>query len=517
MADATPALGLEEFVAGGSATYARDHFEWSSLWDAVDGDRERLNIAHECLDRHRDRGTAVRLAGADGSFEELGFDQLSTATSQFAHLLEARGIEAGQRVGVMAEPSLGFYAAMFGAIKRGAVAVPLFTLFGPEALAARIHDCEARLLVVGPDQQEVARGVDDVEILVLDEALTAELARQPSEYTPVTASGDLAVLQYTSGTSRLLPEAVPHSHRSIVTLLIAARFGLGLAAGDRYFCPSSPAWGHGLWHGTISPWAVGVAAGAYVGRFSPSRLVEALRHFEITNLAAAGTVYRMLLQQDEALPRLAKASYTGEALDETSLRELETRLGTPVCGMYGTTETGVLIANYPGFSDFRVVPGALGKPVPGWEVTVLDADRNPVAPGVTGEICVRRRGEWSPSRDLGQIDQDGYFWYYGRADDVIISAGWTISPLEVEQVLCAHPNVANAAVIGIPDATRGQILKAFAVSDRRDEELIDELQELVRSRLSPHEYPRAVEIVGSLPLTMNGKVNRRALREQAHA
>lgn len=269
-----------------------------------------------------------------------------------------------------------------------------------------------------------------------------------------------------------------------------------------------------MWHGTIAPLSLGVSTGAYAGRFDPAELADTLEHFAITNLAAAGTVYRMLAGKDllSRLPRLEKASYTGEALSRETLETLETSLGTPVCGMYGTTETGVILANFPGFGDYSVRPGALGQPVPGWEVAVIDDAGAPVADGVVGEIAVRRRGEWFRSKDLGQRDVDGYFWYLGRADDVIISSGWTISPLEVENALCLHPDVTGAAVVGVPDALRGQALKAFVVSERNDAGMVAELQDLVKTRLSAHEYPRHIEFIAELPTTVNGKINRRALR-----
>jgi acetyl-CoA synthetase len=489
-------------------------FEWSQLWDLFDGDRDHLNIATECLDRHVDRGVAVRLVDGSTGFQELTFEELAAWSSRFAHFLDERGVVRGEPVAVMVEPSLAFYAALFGAIKQGAAAVPLFTLFGPEAIRARAHDCGAKLLVVDIERAATARATGGCEVVELDADFLRRLEGYPTEYTSTTSASDLAVLQYTSGTSRNLPDAVHHSHRAIVTLMLAARFGLGLHRDDRYFCPSSPAWGHGLWHGTIAPWGLGIATGVYAGRFDAGHLVKGLRHFEITNLAAAGTVYRMFRRDDliGELPPLTKASYTGEALDAVNLEVLRERLGTPICGMYGTTETGVILANFPGFEDYEVKPGALGKPLPGWDVGVIDQDDTPTETDVAGEIAVRRNGAWMRSKDLGRIDADGYFWYLGRADDIIISAGWTISPIEVEAVLSTHADVDEVAIIGVADELRGHVLKAFVVSGRRDDDFAAELKTLVRTELSPHEYPRHVEFVAELPKTTNGKINRRALR-----
>jgi acetyl-CoA synthetase len=504
----------------GDASYERAiaEFSWDQLWDLFDGDREHLNIAHECLDRHPGERVGARIAHADGTREELTFGELSRSTSQFAHLLEKVGIAAGDRVAVMMQPSAGFYTVLFGAIKRGAVAVPLYTLFGPDAVRDRLEDCEAACLVVDAATMPAVRD-SPYRVLQFETDVAPLLADYRYPYTPHTKASDLAVLQYTSGTSRQLPEAVRHDQRSIVTLARAGLFALGLQESDRYFCPSSPAWGHGLWHGTIAPWSLGVALGSFSGRFAIEPLIDALVDLRITNLAAASTIYRMILRSGRIAELLAlnKASYTGEELDPVSQQDFLDATGTSVRGMYGTTETGVVLGNYPGFADYEPRIGALGKPLPGCELAVLDAEGNQVEPNVAGELAVRRRGEWFRSKDVSRVDEDGYYWYGGRADDVIIASGWTISPVEVERTLLRHPDVAEAAVIGAPDELRGAIVKAVLVASRNDQELVAELQTLVREQLSPHEYPREIEFVEALPKTPNGKVNRRALRDSYRA
>jgi acetyl-CoA synthetase len=183
--------------------------------------------------------------------------------------------------------------------------------------------------------------------------------------------------------------------------------------------------------------------------------------------------------------------------------------------MYGTTEVGVILASYPGAADFPPKRGSLGKAVPGCKVEVHDSNGNCVEAGVTGELMVWRRDAWIATKDLGRVDADGYFFHAGRADDVIISAGWTMSAVEIEDVILQHADVREAAVIGVPDALRGQAVKAFVVADRSgDADFIEEIQTLVRTRLSQHEYPRHVEIVGELPKTPAGKVHRKILRER---
>ena len=499
-----------------SSRRAHQDFSWEAMWSLFDGDPERINIAHECLDRHPAARVGARIAFADGSFDEVTFGELSAQSSQFAHHLEALGIRKGEPVGIMMEPSREFYAALFGTIKSGAVAVPLYTLFGPDALRDRLDDCRARVVVVDPGTRQAAEALD-VRCLVFDDRLRVQLSGLSDVYETSTAATDTAVLQYTSGTTRQMPEAVRHEHRSVVTLARAALYATGVRAEDRFFCPSSPAWGHGLWHGTIGPWSLGAAAGAWSGRFDVNTFADALLHFGITNLSAASTIYRMLLRAGRAseLSTLTKASYTGEELDADAQRALHEAFGIPVCGMYGTTETGVIVVNFPGFEDHEPKPGALGKPMPGCRLAVLD-DNGDLAPvGETGEIAVFRRGGWLRSKDLGSIDTDGFFHYEGRADDVIISAGWTISPLEVERTLLRHPVVSEAAVVGVPDATRGRVVKAFLVVNRPgDDRLTHELQELVKRELSPHEYPRQIEFVHDLPKTPSGKINRRELRDR---
>jgi acetyl-CoA synthetase len=509
--------GIPTILEWRSWRKATADFNQSLLWELFDGTPDRFNIATECLDRHSGRGIAVQVFRAGDIVEDLTFEELASWSSRFAWFLADRGVRYGDPVGIMIEPSLAFYAALFGTMKAGAVAVPLFTLFGPDAVDVRLKSSKARVLVVGPGGLNGARGLE-CDVVTFDEALFREIADRPDIFPTATAASDLAVLQFTSGTSKEIPDAVPHRHRSVLPLMLAAIFGLGLRPEDRYFCPSSPAWGHGLWHGTVAPWALGITTGSWAGRFEVGAFVNALHRFGATNLAAAGTVYRMVDQGGgDSLPQLAKATFTGEYLDPDSVSRVSNKLGTRLSGMYGTTETGVILANYPGFEDYEPRSAALGQPLPGLTVSVLDRSGRQAAIGQVGEIAVQRGDQWRRSRDLGWVDDEGYFWYWSRADDVIISAGWTISPFEVEHALCKHADVVEAAVIGIPDLVRGQILKAFVVSQRNDKDFIGELQQMVRVDLGQHEYPRVIEVTDSLPRTPNGKINRKALRTgQSH-
>ncbi len=493
-------------------------FRWSALWDLFDGDAERLNLAHECVDRWGGRGTALRLKCADGRTEAWSFQDLAAWSSRFANLLETDSIAKGDRVAVMLDPSLAFYGAVFGAVKRGAVAVPLFTLLGPDGVRLRVDDCQPRLLLVARDAERWQEIFPRVRVLAVDDRLQRRLAAESPRYAPATRADDLAILQYTSGTTRGLPEAVRHTHRAVVTLMVAALYGLGLQPGDHYFCPSSPAWGHGLWHGTIAPLALGIAVGAYSGKFHAGRLLEALEEFRVTNLAAAPTVFRMLRASglaEGARLGVEKLSFTGEPMDSRTREWVEKTFGVTPCSMYGSTEVGVIIVNYPGFTGYVVKPGALGRSAPGWEVAVVDARGEPLPSGTVGEIAVRRKDGWFRVRDRGWMDEEGYFHHEGRSDDVIISAGWTMSAVEIEDALLSHPDVREAAVVAAPDELRGQIPKAYVVSERTGSAFARELQEWVGARLSQHEYPRAVELVEELPKTPAGKTDRQALRARA--
>lgn len=501
---------------------AQAYFSAEKLWELFDGDRERLNIAHECVDRHADSGRdALIVAHADGADEVITYRELAEDSSRFAHYLERRGIQRGQRVAIMLDPSRAFYTAMFGVIKRGAIAVPLFTLFGPDGIRLRVHDCQPALIVTNAQKMPVAVSATQVPALVYDDAFHASLQGLPPRYAVQTRADDLAVFQYTSGTTRELPDAVKHTHRALVTLTVAALYGTGLRPGDRFFCPSSPAWGHGLWHGTLAPLGMGLTVGAYSGRFHPERLLQALSRHRFTNMSAAATHYRMMKNCGKAGDYaycFGKLSFTGEPIDDDTADFVRRTFGLEVCSMYGTTEIGVVLASYPGAPDFPVKRGSLGKPVPGTRIEVHDAEGRPCPPGATGQLMVLRKGEWIPTKDLGRVDEDGYYYHAGRADDVIISAGWTMSAVEIENAILLHPDVLETAAIGVPDEVRGQVVKAFVVTGRAPgEPFVQEIQELVRSKLSQHEYPRHVAFVPELPKTPAGKVHRKVLREREAA
>lgn len=499
---------------------AQAHANSQALWELFDGNRDHLNIAHECITRHADGSgrTAVRIAHADGADEILSFDEIATKSAQFAHWLLENGIKPGDRIAFMLEPSLPFYISLFGAIMSGAISVPLFTLFGLDGLRLRVDDCKPSLLITNDEKAAMARQIDGLRVVVADSNLLDEISHYPTRFETRSKASDLAVFQYTSGTTRELPAAVKHTHRALVTLMFAALYGTGIRPGDEYFCPSSPAWGHGLWHGTLAPLGLGVTTGTFAGKFDAVRLMQALQDYKITNMSAAATHYRMMNNSGRGKDfdfSINKLSFTGEPCDPATLEFIDETFHVPACSMYGTTEIGVVLVNFPGAEDYVVKPGSLGKPIPGLKLEVQRADGTPTSPGETGELMLWKQDHWETTKDLARVDEEGYLYHCGRADDVIISAGWTMSAVEIENTMLKHDDVHEVAVIGVADETRGQVVKAFVVTERTPSDgFVKELQNFTRERLAQHEFPRIVEFVSELPKTPAGKVHRKVLRDR---
>ena len=307
------------------------------------------------------------------AFSNLGktltYGELYELSGAFAaYLQQHTDLQPGDRIAFMLEPSLPFYVCLFGAMQTGAISVPMFTLFGPDALRLRVNDCNPAILITNTEKADLAHSVEGPRIVVADDGLLDEIAKYPATYIPKSKANDMAVFQYTSGTTRELPEAVKHTHKSLVTLMFAALYGTGIRPGDEFFCPSSPAWGHGLWHGTLAPLGLGVTTGTFAGRFDPVRLMKALDDYGITNMSAAATHYRMMKNSGKGGDynfHFNKLSYTGEPIDPATLDWIDANFKVPACSMYGTTEIGVVLVNYPGAKDFQVKPGSLGKAIPG--------------------------------------------------------------------------------------------------------------------------------------------------------
>lgn len=496
---------------------AVNKFNWEQAWELFDGDRENFNIAQECVDRHPAQEKALRIKFADGHCEQYNFRKLSQASSQFANALERLGVEPQESVAIMLDPSIEFYVSLFGILKRGAIVVPCFPQFGAESLAFRLSDSNVKTLIIGEDAKDKIPSWNSLTTITNGSEFIDFIKGMPDTYKPNTNAKDVAVYQYTSGTSRQYPEAIKQYHRSIVTLMPAAIFGRGFRPGDRYFCPSHPAWGHGLWHGTLSPLALGIAVGAYSGRFDIATFLEGLEQMEIDNFGAAPTVFRMMKNShllNKYNLKIKKMHYTGEPMDTATFTFFRDKFGVPPHSGYGSTEVGSVIYQYAGFKNWIVKPGSLGKPLPGVEATILDKYGAKVNQGNVGEIAIKRRGKWIRTKDAAVVDEDGIYWHKGRVDDVIISAGWTISPTEIEDVLRRHSAVNEVVVVGVPNPERGQIIKAFIeVIEPETEQLKGDLQNLVKQKLSKHEYPREIQFVKSFPRTESGKIKRAQVKQ----
>lgn len=494
----------------------KKNFKLSERWGLFDGNRGNLNIANECVDRHPKENTAIRIKFDDGRRETYTFGQLSNLSSQFAHALERLGVNEGDRIALILNPSLEYYVSFFGILKRGAVVVSCSPLFGPEAIEYRVSKSEAKMVIINREGASLIKpGL--VQHLIIADELRQLVQNEDEHYKTSTSADTLAFIQFSSGTTGI-PTAVPYYHRSVTIVAVRMKIFVGLRGNDRYFCPSSPAWGHGIWYGTAGPLVFGNAIGTYSGKFEPGTLLQALEEFQITNMYATPLIYRRIMESgrlDKYKLNIRRLTFTGGILDIDVIRYFQDKLGIIIQTNYGSTETGGFLSDYA-FDDWKVKAGSLGKPTPGIKVAVIDKDSKELPQGQVGQIAVRFKegAEWVKMGDAAYIDEDGYFWYRGRVDDVIKSGGYTIGPLEIENVLLKHSAVREVAVVGSPDKERGEIVKAFIVTDHpKSEELKRELEDFVKTRLSKHEYPREIEFVDELPKTPDGKVKRKQLRE----
>ncbi|WP_101296544.1 acyl-CoA synthetase [Halegenticoccus soli] len=537
----------------------RESFAWDEIYAEADWDApDRLNVAHEVCDRHADDPDAValRYAGKDGERETLTFRDLAERSNAFANALEAAGVERGDRVFSYMPRVPEHYVALVGTLKTGAVWGSVNERFGPDGIAYRLDDCDARAVVTtagNRDTIEAALGdAPSVEtVIVLDRDgdgegvretdvdFRAATAEASAEYEPAETGGeDDALLYYTSGTTGLA-KGVLHKHRWIAGVAATQRFAVDLRPGDLYWSTADLGWLTGPIN-TLGAWFWGAELFTYEGEFDPETWADLLDEYPITVLFSVPTAYRMLRANEEVLDGvdldLRHALSIGEPLSAGVVDWGRERLGVTIHDTYGQTETGnMVINNYP---TMEVRPGSMGKPLPGVTSEIVDPETaEPLPPGETGEIAHRGdfpcffagywerpektaecfENDWYLSGDLARKDEDGYFWFEGRADDVIISAGYRIGPFEVESSLGEHPAVAEAAVVPKPHPERGNIVKAYVVLDASaepSESLKEEIKTHVRDELSAHEYPREIEFVDDLPKTVTGKIRRTELRDR---
>lgn len=520
-------------------------------------DRPDADAADLLCDRHPADAVAFTVVEADLSASDLTYGHLRRESARFAAALAGLGIGPGDAVGVLMGKSAELVVALLGIWRRGAVHVPLFTAFAPPAIAMRLEASGARVVVTDADQAPklesagdgrqvvVVGGAPETGQLSFRELLAAQTGDEP-EAASVAVGGDgPLVLLFTSGTTGT-PKGVPVPVRALASFHAYLEFGLDVSADDVFWNAADPGWAYGLYYAILGPLAAGRRSLLLHAGFSPALTWQVVERFGVTNVAAAPTVYRALRADPTPVPaglRLRRASSAGEPLTPEVITWAEEHLGVPVRDHYGQTEHGMVIVN--GWADAvraPVRPGSMGRPLPGWSAAVLDDTATTVLPpGQVGRVAIEVAGSpllwftgyadapektaerytddgaWYLTGDAGSVDADGFFSFSARDDDVIIMAGYRIGPFDVESVLVTHPRVMETAVIGVPDALRGEVLEAFVVlrsGDRGDEQLAAELQQLVKEQFAAHAYPRTVHFVDELPKTPSGKVQRYVLRRR---
>lgn len=539
-------------------------FSWNDIYAEADWNApEELNIAHEVCDRHADRGsrTAIEYAGTDGERETVTFDDLTERSAKFANVLESHGVEQGDRVFTYMPRVPAHYVALVGTLKCGAVFGGVNERLGPDGIAYRLDDCDATaILTTSVNRDTVERALADApsietvitvdrdngDIAENDIDYEAAMADASADYDPVATGGeDDALLYYTSGTTGL-PKGVRHKHRWIAGVAATQRFAVDLQDEDLYWSTGDLGWLTGTIN-TLGAWFWGSSLLTYEGEFDPATWADLLDEYPVTVLFSVPTAYRMFRENEEVLADtsldLRHALSIGEPLSAGVVEWGEETLGVTIHDTYGQTETGNMIINNYLTMDIR--PGSMGKPLPGIEADIVDPETGePMEPGETGEIAQRgdypcffaeywdnpektqscfvdsSEGEWYLSGDLANKDEDGYFWFEGRADDVILSSGYRIGPFEVESSLGEHEAVAEAAVVPKPHKQRGNIVKAFVVLSEGIEgsaDLTEDIKNHVKTELSAHEYPREIEFRDELPKTVTGKIRRTELQDEVES
>lgn len=529
------------------------NFDWSKVRAALGwSDSEPVSLGHSIVDRHIDSQRVALIAlDAAGNESHLSYRELSEASNRFANLLQTLGVAPGDRVAGLMPRGPDVVVAILGTLKAGAIYVPVFTGFAAEAVKFRLDHCGAKVLVT---HAAVAAQVPvDVAAVVLcagqpDRALRSdwielslELAKQSNKFASVLRDrDDPAALIYTSGST-----GQPKGGAIAVNFLAAISpyitYGLDLRSDDVLWPTGDPGWGYGFvcYLGAL---AIGCTVVTVESNPTPEVFLSILERCGVTNLATTPTLLRGVLVLDEAelkarRIKLRAISSCGEPLNSKVVESFQRIWGLTPMDHFGATEYALPIGNHNAI-DMTVKPGSMGLPAPGYRMTIVDDDGREKRAGEIGLIAKQAnsdcrywleywndpaassallRNGWIVTGDLGRRDDEGYFWFEGRADDMIKSAGYRIGPFEVESALLKHPAVAEAAVVGAPDAMRGQIVKAFVVlrpGFSGSPELSDELAAAVKSTVGRHQYPRLIEYVAALPKTETGKIQRFALRQR---
>jgi acetyl-CoA synthetase len=491
---------------------------------------------------------AVLWESEAGERRELSWGELAEQSGRLAAVLQGLGVKPGSPVMHVFPRLPESFIAQIGTFKAGGVAVPCTEMLRPKDIIYRAEVSGARVIIAHTstaDQVEEAWGKCPLEkrLLIGGERpgwLSFEKAlAQASPIPPVPLRVDSPLtINFTSGTTGE-PKPVMHRHRWIYGHhRVTARYWWAVEPGDVIWATTAPGWAKWYW----SPIGTGISHGltqfVFHGRFDPERYLELLSRYPITKLCATPTEYRMILAHVSDLAswrgklKLREALSAGEPLNAEVIETFQEALGLTIRDGYGQTESICLVCNYPGLP---VKPGSMGVPTPGPEATVIDQEGNPVGAGEIGEIAVPVgnpgifdgywqderltaevfSGKWYRTGDLARVDEEGYLFFEGRADDIILSAGYRIGPFEVESALVSHPAVAEAAVVGAPHPERGEIVKAFVIlapGYQPSQELVQELKDHVKRITAPYKYPREIEFVSELPKTSSGKIKRAELR-----
>ncbi|WP_082415911.1 acetate--CoA ligase [Numidum massiliense] len=532
------------------------NFDWKEVEKAFSWyETGKVNIAYEAIDRHAEgeRRDKIALYFSDAKREEqYTFTDLKERSNQFGNALRNIGIGKGDRVFIFMPRSPELYFSLLGIVKIGAIAGPLFEAFMEGAVRDRLENSEACAIVTTPELLDRVP-TDDLPALkhVILVGGEGDLPEGYYRYADVmeNASKELdiewvdredgMILHYTSGSTGK-PKGVYHVHNAMIQQYQTAKWILDFQEDDVYWCTADPGWVTGTSYGIWGPWLNGVTSVVRGGRFSPDDWYATLEKYRVTVWYSAPTAFRMLMGAGEEVVRKYDLSSVrhilsvGEPLNPEVVRWGEKAYGKRIHDNWWMTETGaIIISNYP---CMDIKPGSMGKPFPGIEAAIVDDAGNVLPPNRMGNLAIKagwpammravwnnepkfksyfQADGWYISGDTAHMDEDGYFWFQGRVDDVIITSGERVGPFEVESKLVEHPAVAEAGVIGKPDPVRGEIIKAF-IALRSDYEQTDELKEEIRTfvkkGLAAHAAPREIEFKDKLPKTRSGKIMRRVLK-----
>lgn len=517
---------------------------------------ERFNFCRDTFDPHSSDGEKLAMLWVDeaGMERRLTFADFVDRSKRLAGSLQGLGVRKGDRVLLIAPRLVEWWESSLACLRAGIVASPGTTQLTPKDIAYRLQQSEAVAVVTDADgaakvDEALALGSAElrVKMVIGDErngwlAYEEALERSSSQGEAAdTRADDPALLYFTSGTTGN-PKMTVHTQASYgIGHLVTGKYWLDLTPEDLHWNMSDTGWAKVAWSSFFGPWIIGATVfSEHSVRFDPERTLNLLSHYPITTMCGAPTVYRMLVQEDLSsykFPALRHCVAAGEPLNPEVIDVWKKATGLTIRDGYGQTETTLLVGSFP---SIEPRPGSMGKPTPGYHVSIIDDDGNGVPTGTEGDIAVRVspdrpaglfkeywkepertkssfNKDWYLTGDRAYRDEDGYFWFVGRADDVIISAGYRIGPFEIESALVEHPAVAESAVVASPDPVRGQIVKAFVVLAKEYEpsqELVDELQQFVKERTAPYKYPRKVEFVDDVPKTISGKIRRVDLRQR---